>query len=94
MRFEAITTEKATVLSFNGEGGQESTSLRHADVKNLTVPEALLLLRGKIDKLLGVEPDFDIRVIELDGDEDDEDLSLYEEVIEIPAVYLDGKGDI
>ena len=32
--------------------------------------------------------------VELDGDEDDEDLSLYEEVIETPYQYLEGLGII
>ncbi len=86
MRFEATTTEKATVLSFNGEGGPESTSLRHADVKNLTVPEALVLLSEKIGKLIGVEYQPAVQYIELCGDEDDEDLSLFEEVIDVKGL--------
>jgi len=79
MRFEARTNEKATTLLFTDELGQESISIRHADLVKLTVPEAIRLLSRKVEELLPPVDGF----VELYGDEDDADLSLFEELVEV-----------
>ena len=82
MRIDARTTDKGTHLLFTGEGGPDSVTLRHADTAKLTVPEGIDLLVGKLS------PVPDEVFIVLVGDETDEDLSLYEEVL-----YVEGYSE-
>ncbi len=78
MRIDARTTEKGTFLMFTGEGGPESISFRHVDTAKLTVLEGIRLL-SRMGEVLTPEDAF----VELVGDEDDEDLSLFEELVEV-----------
>jgi hypothetical protein len=102
MRLEAITTNEAVILSFTGEGGPKSVALRNDEARKMTVPEAIKSLLEKLMPKPGV---VEVEIVdtgrstqamefELVGDEDDEDLSMYEEVIESPYMYLKDLGVI
>jgi hypothetical protein len=52
MRVVATTTDRGVVLSFTGEGGPESVALRHAELKGMTVPEAVSHLFEKLGVIL------------------------------------------
>jgi hypothetical protein len=94
MRLEAFDLPDSIVLKF----GTDSLSLRKSEVKRLGLQDTCLLLIDKIEKMAKlrdveiVEPT--VEEFELDGDEDDEDISLYEDVIETPYSYLSDRGII
>jgi hypothetical protein len=122
MRVTATETTDSVVISFTNsppDGNQESVAIRHSEVKNLTVEEAVALLHNKLIDLLDIVPEEEqdsdenhygqrdgdgtfgpkvdplpkgiveteivdtgrstqVEEFELEGDEDDEDLSLFE----------------
>jgi hypothetical protein len=100
MKLEANTTLRGVTLSFVDDMRGESVTLRHGELLRLSVEEGINLLMVKLyDAAHGhTAPEF----IELDGDEDDADVSLYEEVVgspydvevQTPAQYLRERGHI
>jgi hypothetical protein len=87
MRLETFDLPDRIVLKFE----TDSVSILKADVKKLGLKETVQSLIGKLTKMAKLDgPEY----IELDGDEDDEDISLYEEVVESPYMYLKEKGVI
>lgn len=108
MRVEAITVPNGIVLRFGGEASvsllaSEIKNLGLQETVLLIVDrlEAMAELRdvefvmepvGIVESEI-VEPT-DYLDIELDGDEDDEDISDFEEVVEAPWSYLVGRGII
>lgn len=102
MRLVATTTNEGVILSFTGDGGPKSVSLPNNKASNMTVPEAIQFLLEKLMPKPGV---VEVEIVdtgrstqamefELVGDEDDEDLSMYDEVIESPYMYLKDMGVI
>jgi hypothetical protein len=81
-------------------------TLLQSEVADLTPLEAFKFLHSKLGLVLAppkgiVETEIvdtgrstQVEEIELDGDEDDEDVSLYEDVIETPYSYLSDRGII
>jgi len=84
MRLEALTVPNGVVLRFDNEF---SVGLKSSEVKGLGLQEVALMLVDKLEKMAElrvVEPiEALVEEFELDGDEDDEDLSLFEVVIEL-----------
>jgi hypothetical protein len=52
MRFEATTTDEATILSFTGDGVHKSCSLKHSEARKLTVPEAIWFLFNQLSPVM------------------------------------------
>jgi hypothetical protein len=91
MRFEAIKTPNGVSLVFSGDGVVKSTSISDGEVKKKTVVEGIALLADKLIDMIYKQPPY----YEID-DEDDADLSLYEEEVVVegysPREYLENIG--
>jgi hypothetical protein len=83
----------------------QSFTLKQSEVADLTPLESFRFLYSKLVLAFGLPKGImEVEIvdtgrtesleIELDGDEDDEDLSLYEDVIETPYSYLSDRGII
>jgi hypothetical protein len=83
MKLEANTTLRGVTLAFADDVETRSVTLRHGKLERLTTREGMVLLINLLEDIVlpaHAEPED----IELYGDEDDEDLSMYEEVIRVP----------
>jgi hypothetical protein len=93
MRFEAIKTPSGVTLIFTGDGSIKSMGIDTGAVKRMTVDEAIAMMAERLLAMLppAVE-DFEI------DDEDDEDVSLYEEEVVVdgysPREYLKSIGAV
>jgi hypothetical protein len=84
MKLEANTTLRGVTLSFVDDMGGESVTVRHGELERLSVEEGINLLMVKLYDVAHparTEPE----EIVLEGDEDDEDLSLFDDVTEVQA---------
>jgi hypothetical protein len=76
-----------TLLFTSHDSPSQGFTLLQSEVADLTPLESFRFLHSKLDAMFPSELE-----IELDGDEDDEDISLYEDVIETPYSYLSDRG--
>jgi hypothetical protein len=94
MKFSANDTQSVVSLLFTFAGEVKSISIRKADFKKMTVEEGITALISRLAAM--VMPEVDV-VYEID-DEDDEDISLYEEEVVVdgytPKEYLESIGAI
>jgi hypothetical protein len=95
-----------TLLFTGHDSPQQSFTLKHSEVTDLTPLESFKYLCDKLCLMLAplkgiVETEIvdtgrstQVEEFELDGDEDDEDISIYEDIIETPYSYLSDRGII
>jgi hypothetical protein len=95
-----------TLLFTGHDSPTQSFTLLQSEVADLTPLESFKYLYSKLGVVFAqpkgiVETEIvdtgrstQVLEIELDGDEDDEDLSMYEDLIETPYSYLSDRGII
>ncbi len=81
MRFEATTTPRGVSLRFTKDGVVESLALGDGEIKRLSVHDGIALLVKRLNDKLPPAPKV-VECYEID-DEDDADLSIYEEEVEV-----------
>jgi hypothetical protein len=78
-----------SLLFTSHDSPSQGFTLKQSEVADLTPLESFRYLYSQLGLVFASELE-----IELDGDEDDEDISLYEDVIETPYSYLSDRGII
>jgi hypothetical protein len=95
-----------TLLFTGSDSPTQSFTLEQSEVADLTPLESFKYLYDRLGVVFAppkgiVETEIvdtgrstQVEEIELDGDEDDEDISIYEDLIETPYSYLSDRGII
>jgi hypothetical protein len=94
MRFVTTETPNGVSLIFTGDGVVKSVGINSGEVKRKTVDEGIALLISKLVAMV-MPVTVDLEYYEID-DEDDADVSLYEEEVVVdgytPREYLESIG--